>query len=445
MSLRAIMLILLVVLSIPWVFKQPIRAMAIYLGANVLRPEMFFWGGKDGSFIFMVYAGLIITSVFFRGYLHNARQLRNREVLLMSWLFAAILLSALIAQYPVYRASYYIFDLLKGFIICAFIYLMVTEFDKIKMLQNTLLGCFVFLGIWGIQQQFLGNERLEGLGGSAWGDSNDVAAVFVLFLPVSLAKFFASKNPKERLTAAIISAVMVVLIVCTKSRAGFVGIVVSVAAFGFYSRKMRKAVLFSLVMVVVALPFATQAYLERVKTMKSSETLDPSANSRFILWAAGLMVFSDNPIFGTGFLTYPEAKMKYKGRFSDLDESFINWVFRDKYKKVAHNTYIQMLSDCGLFGALPFILLVFGGISAGFRARRLMKQIPDKYVQTLWLCGLSAGITGYAVCIITLDSAMVLFIYIQLVFTGILSRMITNSTEPLDHSDFRISTGVNHP
>ena len=427
--MREIVFMLLVALSIPWVLKKPILPLAIYLGANVVRPEMFFWGGYGGSYFFMVYFGLIIVTVFRGDYLRNAWRVNNREFKLMVWLFTAVLVSALFAQYPIYRGYYFIIEMFKGFILCTFIYLMVNDFSEIKLLQNVLLGCFAFLGAWGVQQQFLGNVRLEGLGGAAWGDSNGVAAIFVMFLPVAFAKVFTSTNRKESLKAIGIVAIMAVLIVCTKSRAGLLGIVTSVVAYGYYSRNMRKIAFASLLIALVAMPFATEAYLDRMKTMESVDSLDGSANSRFTLWQAGLMVFADNPMFGTGFLTYPEAKMKYQNRFVELDEDFRQWIFRPEDKKVTHNTYIQMMSDCGLFGAVPFILLVVGGILSGWRARLLIARFPDEHELLTWLCGLSAGMTGFAVCIMTLDSVLVLFIYVQLALTGILYRMITNKVK----------------
>lgn len=416
---------ILVVLSVPLVFKRPLVGMAIYLGANVIRPEMLFWGGGGGAYVFKVYYGLLLVTTFIRGYMAEIRRIFNREFLLMVWLFVAVMVSMAFAQYPIFRGDYYMYELLKGFGICALLYVIARDYDEVRTLQNVLLWCFAFMGIWGIQQQFLGNERLEGLGGSSWGDSNGVAAAFVLFLPVALAKLFTAETRKEYWRAAGIVAIIVALIVCTKSRAGLLGLITGVASYGYYSRSVRKIAVTFLLMAVVAMPFATKAYMDRMKTMESEESLDPSARSRLVLWQAGLMVFADNPFFGTGFLTYPEAKMKYESRFMDLDEEFRDWVFRNEAKKVTHNTYIQMMSDCGLFGAIPFVLLVFGGIFAGFRARRLFYRYPGKAVQLKLLCGISAGITGFAVCIFTLDAVLEIFLYIQLVFVGILSRMLS--------------------
>lgn len=427
--MRELALMLLVCCSIPVVLNRPLWALAIYLGANVVRPEMFFWGGGTGAYVFMLYAGLLIVSAFRNGCLRDKGRINNREFRLMIWLAAAVLISTLFAQYPVFRGGYYVFELMKGFIICAFVFLIVAEFEQVKMLQNVLLYCFGFLGVWGVEQQLRGNERLEGLGGNGWADSNGIAAAFVLFLPVALAKMFESENRKEFWKAAGIAAVMVALIICTKSRGGLLGIVAAVGAFGFYSRRVGKMLVVCMLMALVALPFATQAYLDRMKTLRDDQITKTSDNSRIVLWRAGLMVFSDNPVIGTGFLTFPIAKMKYARMFPELDDEFRNWVFREEDKKVTHNTYIQLLSDCGSVGAIPFMLLVFGGIGAGLRSRRLIREYPVKRQQLTWLSGLSAGVTGFAVCIMFIDAVLVLLLYVQVALIGILSRAVTAKDE----------------
>lgn len=422
--MRELILLFFVALSVPLVIKRPVIGMVIYLAINIIRPEMLFWGGGTGAFVFKFYYGLVIVAAICQGYLANMEKVLRMESLMMVWLLCAVFASIQFTQVSVAIADYYALEMLKTFGICLLIYLLVDEFSNIRTIQNILLGCFTLLGLWGIEQQFRGNARLEGLGGNSWGDSNGVAAIFVMFLPVAFAKLFTSNGRREFWSATAIVAVMVALIVCTKSRGGLVGLVVAVFAYGFYSRNMKKIAVVALLMAVVALPFASKPYLDRMKTMKSSDALDDSANSRFILWKAGLLVFADNPIFGTGFLTFPEAKMKYERNFAELDDDFRAWVFREDNKKVPHNTYIQMMSECGLFGIIPFMALIAGGIYSGIRSRALLLRLPHKNEQLIWLCGLSAGITGYSVCILAIDAALVLFLYVQLAFIGILYRML---------------------
>lgn len=423
--MRFIVLWLLIAVSIPTVWRQPLIGFIIYFCANIIRPEMLFWGGLSGSKVFLIYYVLTVLAAFFGGYSNRLKEVFQKEFLLMLWMLAAIFLSILLAQYNVSREYYYAIELLKIYGLCAMLYILVSDFTDIQRLQTVFLCCWTFLGIWGIEQQFRGNERLEGLGGHAWGDSNGVAAVFVMFLPVALARAFSSKRRRDFWISLGMATIMVALIVCTKSRGGLLGLLTGIFFFGFFTHKTVKVLKIALMLALFVFPFATGSYLERMNTMTTTDTenIETSARSRLILWQAGLMVFSDNPLFGTGFLTYPEAKMKYEGNFFYLEESFREAVFRKEAKKVTHNTYIQMLSDCGIVGGLPFILLISGAIRAGFMARSRIQEKPYNH-QLLWLSGLSAGMAGFATCIIFLDAVQSTFIFVQLVCIGIVSRMV---------------------
>ena len=440
--MREWILLLLVVISIPLVLKRPLWGMAIYLGATVVRPEMLFWGSITSNYVFMVYYVTTLIGMFLRGDFGNIGRVLRRETVLMVWLLGAIFLSVMLAQYPIFRGYYYVFELLKAFGICGILFILVNDFEDFRKIQSVLIGCFAFLAVWGIDQHFRGNERLEGLGGSAWGDSNGVAAMFVLFLPVALAKTFTSEKRKQYWMSLGIAALMIALIVCTQSRAGLIGLVVSIVMFGFYSRKPLKVARTIAMLAIVALPFASQQYISRMNTMAGGEEFQSAASDRITLWKAGLMIFADNPLVGTGFLTFPEAKMKYEDRFLSLDDEFRESIFRVGNKKVTHNTYIQLLSDCGLFGAIPFMLLLGGTFSLGMKARRMLQSSSEHHRELLWLSGLCAGITGFAVCIFSIDAVMETALYVQVILATILYKVILDKA---DKQESALSATSNRP
>ena len=441
--MRQIILWLFLTISIPYVLRRPLIGLMIYLGFNIVRPEMLFWGSSVGGHVFVIYYGLVVFSVLINGHLSQIGNIFRKEYFLMLWMITAIFLSIFFTQYHIQQDVFYAVEMAKTLGICAIIYMIVTDFSAMKRLQTVLLGCFTFLGLWGIDQQMRGNVRLEGLGGDAWGDSNGVAAVFALFLPVALARAFQSEKRRDMWISFAMTAVIAILIICTKSRGGFLGILAGLFSFGFFARKTTSVLKIAVVLTILVIPFASKFYLERLRTLEvptDTENVESSARSRLILWRAGLMNFADNPIVGTGFLTYSDAKMKYAENFPELETSFKEWVFRWENKKVCHNTYIQMFSDCGLVGGIPFVLLIFTGIKAGFKARSKLKEQPQNK-QTLWLSGLCAGFTGFAVCIITIDAVLIPFLLIQLTCIGILSRLpaVSDDLQPLNELPGKIT------
>ncbi len=423
--MREYFLLGLVICSVPIVLKKPFWGLVFYLGFNIIRPEMLFWGGYSGSYVFRTYYLLVLFSCFINGYFFSLRRSLRFEIGLMAWLFAAIWLSMLFSPFPaVPRASYYFENLAVDFLLCVLLTLVLRERTELEAFSNALIFCMSLLAVWGIQQHFLGNVRLEGLGGTAWGDSNGVGSVYVLFLPLALGKYLFAETRRGKFLGLAATILMVLLVIFTESRAGLVGMVCAFLALAWYSRSVKKVLLAAFLAAIVALPFITNTYTKRIETMRSSHTLDASARSRLILWQAGLMVFADHPIFGTGFMTYPQAKMGYEDRFYNLDEGFRKWVFRREHKKVTHNTYIELLSDCGLMGGIPFILLVLLGIRYGFRARSLLSKKHADRQGILLLSAVSAGITGFSVCIMTLDAALAVFLYVQITIAFLLMDQV---------------------
>ena len=417
--MREYFLLGLVILSVPIVLKKPFWGLVFYLGFNIIRPEMLFWGGNSGSYVFRTYYLLVLFSCLINGHIFNLRRSLRVEIGLMAWLFAAIWVSMLLSPYPANpRASYYLENLAVDFVLCVLMVLVLRERTDLENFTNALIFCMALMAIWGIQQHFLGNVRLEGLGGKARGDSNGVAAMFVLFLPVPLAKFLFSETRRRKFLGLTVTILMVLLVIFTESRAGLLGMGTAFLALAWYSRSVKKVLLTACFAAVVALPFITKGYTQRVETMRSTNTLDDSALSRLVLWKAGLMVFADHPYFGTGFMTYPEAKLSYEDRFYRLDEDFRKRVFTNT--KVTHNTYIELLSDCGLVGGIPFILLVLLGIGYGFRARRLLWAAKDDRSGIFLLGAVSAGITGFGVCVITIDAALAVLLYVQITLAFLL-------------------------
>ena len=81
--------------------------------------------------------------------------------------------------------------------------------------------------------------------GKSWGDSNGVAAMFVLFFPVALSFINVTHAKLLRYFALFSTLVIVLLIFYTNSRGGFLGL--SAAAFFAWMKwknKIRIALLF---------------------------------------------------------------------------------------------------------------------------------------------------------------------------------------------------------
>ncbi len=416
-------------LSIPYIFKRPFWGVVLYSAFNIIRPEMLFWGGSAGAKSFIILIGATLFGTIFNSPNFSIKLFMRRELLLMLWLYIALIVSIALSQYEAPKAYYYANEMFKLFVLCLLITKNVNDVEEVKKYEDIMLLAFVLLGIWGIQQYFLGNYRLEGLGGHAFTDSNGVAAMFVLFLPLALNKLITPARKIDCYAGLIASFVIIALIVCTSSRGGFVGMVACSAFFTLRSQyKIKIAVMTVFIMLLLA-PFLTENYLSRISSITSNEeTRDYSSRSRLVLWKAGMMIFCDNPIFGTGFMTYPSAKMQYKGEFDYLEPEFQEYVFKTDGSRVTHNTYVQMFSEGGLFLALPFFVFILGTFWKNWRVRKKHYIDEDNREMLNLLSAIEAGIIGYGISIFFINALMGVFLYVQITLCAIIRKIIINNS-----------------
>jgi len=419
--------------SIPFILVNPTIGIMIYSCMNIVRPELLFWGGHAASHNSMeIIILLTILGIFFQNGKINFRKLYNRELFLMLWIYLGAILSIVFSEYEIPRQYYYANELFKIFVLSGMVVLLLDSAEKLIKYERYLLYCILFLAIWGIDQHFRGNDRLEKLGGF---DSNGIAAYFALFLPLAFSRAIEATNKKEKIISFAATASIILAIIFTQSRGGLLGLISGIAAYIYYSKKKMKIMVVIFVIFITASPFISDMYTKRMDTMTSEGSLGGSAISRLYLWRAGLMIFVDNPLIGTGLLSYPLEKFKYEYRFVNLDADFRKWLFRRQNPKVTHNTYIRFMSDCGLASALPFFLLLFGTFIANRKIRRKAITGYPASKLLLLLNGVECGIIGNCVSIFFIDANFMIFLYVQVAVCSAI-RGVLNAN---DKSDTNVS------
>lgn len=228
-------------------------------------------------------------------------------------------------------------------------------------------------------------SRVAGVVQGIFGNPNDLALNMVAFLPfAALFALLASRHraaaparrragpatPEGRRPAAILlrllaaTAVLLMLlaIVFTKSRSGFLGLVGMTAAFVYYGRRLKPGlVAAALVVVVVLLPLLPSSFWARMSSI-TDESEDPTGSraARRQVMIEAARVFADRPFTGIG-----------AGQFKNY-----NPPGRLERWREAHDVWLQVASETGIFGLVAFAFLV---VSA-FRAAFWSKQHLERYL-----------------------------------------------------------------
>lgn len=316
-----------------------------------------------------LYAFLGIAAVFCFFALGCSNQSKTLEVGRLGPWFALYLMFITLGLALSLRASlslrFYIFHLT-----CFLIVLVaVSAVDSYKQLRALLVcgavgvavaalyGCYQgYIGVEVVasQQDLVLNEGMPGRIYSFFDNPNNFAEVLVMLVPLTGALTLNAKGWRGRIGGLIALGLGLGAIGLTYSRSSWLGLVLAVCIF-LVLMDWR----FLPAMAVVglcAIPILPESILNRILTIGNMK--DSSARYRIAIYEDTARLLKDYGVTGVG-----------------LGSDVMGGVFRHyptlydgNYPIHAHNNYLQMWGEVGIFGLLAFLALVAGQIKEGLRA-----------------------------------------------------------------------------
>jgi O-antigen ligase len=176
------------------------------------------------------------------------------------------------------------------------------------------------------------------------------------------------------------------IIVCG-SRGAVLGAVITAAvAWARNPRRLGMVVIFLLFIpsVIYILPQGSKARWQSAANYQEDKT----ATHRLELWKAGLRMFRDHPILGVGPGNYAQM---YSDTYAAPGDDPAAWA--------PHNIYIQAMSELGVAGTLPVLLLLFFCFRINSRTRKLLdpKRSAVEKFDFFLAYGLDLALVGYMV------------------------------------------------
>ena len=190
---------------------------------------------------------------------------------------------------------------------------------------------------------------------TGWGISNNIGGALAMFMPSG---FYLALKKRHGWVYYVLSFVIFGGVCLTQSRTAalIAGIVLVAAAIYICIIKspVRKfAIIFNCAAVAVAVIFIAVFFnfVQDIFATFFERGFDDSHRGE--LWEYGILNFLRAPIFGVGFY---EPITSAELPWYDIE----NWVFPDMY----HNSFIQMLASCGIFGLIAFCVHILQVIFA---------------------------------------------------------------------------------
>lgn len=203
--------------------------------------------------------------------------------------------------------------------------------------------------------------------GGLRGDPNDTAMLLIAGVPLAAYWLLQSRLFVFKVLFAGALVLLVLGIVLTGSRGGFVTLLfISLLIYG--KNPTVLATIAGIVLVSTLIAFAPQSYWTRMETLVSGQELKGSGSlqHRGELQRRGLAIFLAHPLLGVGPDNFGEAfqGISHRGKVSGVAPGGKS---EKEHGLVAHNMYLEFFVENGILGGLLLLAIFYKAL------RNLMK------------------------------------------------------------------------
>lgn len=252
-------------------------------------------------------------------------------------------------------------------------------------------GVPILLSIVGLALAAIGVvQRMKGIAAVATeGNTNYSGALAGMLFPATAAFAFSGRGAARRALPALAAAALLVLLILTESRGGWVGAVAGTAVAGgaLLWRRVPGAWMAAVAAaLLVGLPLALQG------RRQLSEARGTGVTVRLELWKGAFALLASRPLLGVGAgnfaREYPRVRSEAEFRASHehAGTSFVE-------AEDAHSSWAQAAAETGVPGLLALLLVAY---VAARLWRYYVKSAPEPG-RAAYLAGLGGGAAAYLV------------------------------------------------
>ena len=252
----------------------------------------------------------------------------------------------------------------------------------VKVSIVAIFSCVGAISLMFFFDGFREDNRLVAFG--MFKNSNDIAAVMTLMLPLAAAPFFKkTAGAIEKWLTIVPITIGMLVIYYTQSRGAVLSLVAAGGAYFYFKIKNKTLAIGTIVLVIVAGQIAMNTF------HRNESDMEGSTESRMSFWKSGFRMALYNPIFGVGYAQFPSNFEKYA-----ID------IVGEYGRHTAHSTWILALAETGPIGFILLVWIYFvGALKNGVK---LIEEEPAWFY-----CAVS-----YGTCITFLSHTYLIFPYI---------------------------------
>ncbi len=376
--MRQILILTIIFLLIPLAFFAPFTGLIGYVAIAYVRPHE--WAYMPNAQVSLAVALATLFGYLIFELTRRAPQLIANGLLLLLW--AQITLATFFAQSPA-TAQGKLIELSKTFLIAL---LMTAMVDSEKRARLLLLGTVLSIGFLAFRSNVgillaMGQTRIYGPGG-AFEDNNDYALLLNVAAPIAFYFARGETNRRLRLVCYALSAMMMITVLFTLSRGGFLGLCVVALGLALKSKYKLTGLAAVAVLGLMTFVIVPSRVIERVGSISNASEADESTQMRFQSWAVCFQIIEEHPLFGVG----PRNMLQVYDRYAQTETI-----------RMAHNSFLQMAVDAGAPAMLLFIALIGLSWLRLRKSRRIIKSRAPDSPLIAYSHGMEIALLGYIV------------------------------------------------
>jgi putative inorganic carbon (HCO3(-)) transporter len=289
--------------------------------------------------------------------------------------------------------------------------------EQLETVIEIILVGVAATGLYGMYQGIVGvpviasqmdpllNEGMPGRIFSTFENSNAYAQVIVMMAPFFVSVFLSAKGFKKKLIFLLAFLPLMLSLVMTLSRTGWLGFAVSVLVFLFLVRK--SLILLLILLGILAYPFLPEFIQRRLASITNLQ--DSSTSTRFDIIKTMWPMIKDFWLTGLGL--GHEAIQNITLRYT---------IYTKTVPLHFHNLYLQVWLETGILGILSFLGFIANLLKRALRV--IYDKDEDPYLQNTLKAGI-ASICGALT--ISLAEHAWFYLRVMLIFWLVIGLMIT--------------------
>lgn len=337
-----IVVVLIVLAILPFVLARPYVGAVLYTALAYLRPQ-----NMVGGLALSMRLSLLVLGCMAVGFAIAVFRGKEKPVLkipffaLLGALLAAMFVSTQTAIFPdLARSAFMSFlQLMAG---VAFTIMLCNTPGRLRAVLATIGISLGAMAIVSLIDPTWDNGRLSGAGGK-FRDSNDFALALTMALPLLVYLRRSENKGWLKLLLTIPIPFVLTAIVLTYSRGGFLALSAVGICWVLFSRGRVVRLALAPIAALLFVALAPPKYLERITTIESYEH-DGASRDRLSSWNVATKIAVERPFTGVGPGNFLPVYRRYA---TDL-----------RTPHVAHNAFLQILAESGVFTLAFFLAIV---------------------------------------------------------------------------------------